>query len=218
MRSGVEGAADRARTGTARITTSNAAVTPQPPPSGDDRTRTGGLSPDKRVLLPLSYAPTIARVGIEPTSRAHEAREESHSSTARRVAVCKWSGRLESNQRSPAPEAGGVADSPTARRIDEKAISRRPWNRTRSCSSSASRAATDTGLRLVRSSGGRIRTCVTRLTVACLAARPHRNVKRKERESNPQRPKPHPFSRRDTAPVAALPEWPRQESNLQPAD
>ena len=25
--------------------------------SGDDRTRTGGLSPDKRVLLPLSYAP-----------------------------------------------------------------------------------------------------------------------------------------------------------------
>jgi hypothetical protein len=30
--------------------------------------------------------------------------------------------------------------------------------------------------------------------------------KRKERESNPQRPKPHPFSRRDTAPMAALPE------------
>ena len=30
--------------------------------------------------------------------------------------------------------------------------------------------------------------------------------KRKERESNPQRPKPHRFSRRDTAPVAVLPE------------
>jgi hypothetical protein len=25
--------------------------------SGDDRTRTGGLSPDKRLLLPLSYVP-----------------------------------------------------------------------------------------------------------------------------------------------------------------
>jgi hypothetical protein len=36
--------------------------------SGDDRTRTGGLSPDKRLLLPLSYAPVqIARVGFEPT-------------------------------------------------------------------------------------------------------------------------------------------------------
>ena len=30
-------------------------------------------------------------------------------------------------------------------------------------------------------------------------------AERKERESNPQRPKPHPFSRRDTAPMAALP-------------
>jgi hypothetical protein len=37
-------------------------------PSGDDRTRTGDLSPDKRVLLPLSYAPEqMARVGFEPT-------------------------------------------------------------------------------------------------------------------------------------------------------
>jgi hypothetical protein len=62
-------AADRIRTGTARITTSDAAVTPQPPGSkdgidkrclkdgidkrclsGDDRTRTGGRSPDKRAL------------------------------------------------------------------------------------------------------------------------------------------------------------------------
>lgn len=36
--------------------------------SGDDRTRTGGLSPDKRALWPLSYAPEkMARVGFEPT-------------------------------------------------------------------------------------------------------------------------------------------------------
>jgi hypothetical protein len=35
--------------------------------NGDDRIRTGGLSPDKRSLLPLSYAPEVARVGFEPT-------------------------------------------------------------------------------------------------------------------------------------------------------
>src|SRR5437762_7419367 len=31
--------------------------TPRPPWSGDDRVRTGGLSPDKRALCSLSYAP-----------------------------------------------------------------------------------------------------------------------------------------------------------------
>src|SRR5438552_11271271 len=46
-----EGVADRGRTGAARITTADAAVTPRPPWSGDDRTRTGGLSPDKRALI-----------------------------------------------------------------------------------------------------------------------------------------------------------------------
>jgi hypothetical protein len=35
--------------------------------SGDDRSRTGDRSPDKRVLLPLSYAPEVAQVGFEPT-------------------------------------------------------------------------------------------------------------------------------------------------------
>ena len=35
-------------------------------------------------------------------------------------------------------------------------------------------------------SGGRDRTCASRLTVARLTARPHRNERRKERESNPQ--------------------------------
>ena len=48
-----------------------------------------------------------------PRSRAHEAREDSRSSTALRE---KRSGRQESNLRSPVPETGGVADSPTARR------------------------------------------------------------------------------------------------------
>ena len=50
---------------------------------GDDRTRTGGLSPDKRVLCASELRPRcMARVGFEPTSRAHEAREDSRSSTA----------------------------------------------------------------------------------------------------------------------------------------
>ena len=63
----LEGATDRIRTGTARITTSDAAVTPQPPRSGDDRTRTGGLSPDKRALFPLSYAPKDMRTPTPPS-------------------------------------------------------------------------------------------------------------------------------------------------------
>jgi hypothetical protein len=38
--------------------------------------------------------------------------------------------------------------------------------------------------------------------------------KRKERESNPQGSRAHSFSRRDTAPLAVLPKWLRQASNL----
>jgi hypothetical protein len=65
--------------------------------------------------------------------------------------------------------------------------------------------------------GSRIRTCERRWAVCavaarCLSARPCLR-ERKERESNPQGLKAHPFSGRDTAPLAVLP-WPRQESNL----
>ena len=52
--------------------------------SGDDRTRTGGLSPDKRLLSPLSYASVLRGWDSNPRSRAHEAREDSRSSTALR--------------------------------------------------------------------------------------------------------------------------------------
>jgi hypothetical protein len=77
--------------------------------SGDDRTRTGGLSPDKRVLCSSELRPRRVRGwDSNPRSRAHEAREDNRSSTAQ-------SGWQESNLRSPAPEAGGVACSPTAR-------------------------------------------------------------------------------------------------------
>jgi hypothetical protein len=90
--------------------------------SGDDRTRTGALSPDKRALSSSELRPQgllrVARVGFEPTSRAHEAREDNRSSTALQAGsrATPKSGRQESNLRSPAPEAGGVANSPTTRR------------------------------------------------------------------------------------------------------
>jgi hypothetical protein len=85
------------------------------------------------------------------------------------------SGRQESNLRSPAPEAGGVANSPTARR------SAPGGTRTRSfrVEGPASSPVRPRG----RSSGGRDRTCASRVTVARLAARPHRN----EAEGDPGR-------------------------------
>jgi hypothetical protein len=52
--------------------------------SGDDRTRTGGLSPDKRVLCSSELRPQVRGWDSNPRSRAHEAREDSRSSTARR--------------------------------------------------------------------------------------------------------------------------------------
>jgi hypothetical protein len=66
------------------------------------------------------------------------------------------------------------------------------------------------------SSGGRIRTCASRLTVARLAARPRRNGRRGSR--TPKALQAHPFSRRDTAPMAVLPKGPRQDSNLHCTD
>jgi hypothetical protein len=75
-----------------------------------NRRRLGG---QPSALAVLSYVPQVRR-GEErgwdsnPRSRAHEAREDSLSSTAQ-------SARLESNQRSPVPETGGVAVSPTGR-------------------------------------------------------------------------------------------------------
>ena len=73
--------------------------------TGDDRTRTGTHSPDKRALCSLSYAPNCAAGIRTHGSRAHEAREDGPSSTAR-------SGRQESNLRSPVPKTGGVPRLP----------------------------------------------------------------------------------------------------------
>jgi hypothetical protein len=81
--------------------------------SGDDRTRTGACSPDKRVLLPLSYVPLHSAGGI----RTHGLELMRLAGTA--TPLRRESARLESNQRSPAPKAGGVANSPTGRRSND---------------------------------------------------------------------------------------------------
>ena len=55
----------RIRTGTSRITTSDAAVTPRPPrEAGTTGLEPANLSPDKRLLLPLSYVPLHSAGGI----------------------------------------------------------------------------------------------------------------------------------------------------------
>ena len=83
-------------------------------------TRRGRPDSNRRRLarqasaLPLSYAPVKWRGwDSNPRSRAHEARED--SAPLPRSGVAR-SGRQESNLRSPVPETGGVADSPTTRR------------------------------------------------------------------------------------------------------
>ena len=111
-------AADRVRTGTARITTSNAAVTPQPPRAG-----TTGVEP-------AAYRLTSERSAVElrpprVASRHGAGGIRTHGLELMRLARTAAplprygtrSGRLESNQRSPVPETGGVAVSPTARRV-----------------------------------------------------------------------------------------------------
>jgi hypothetical protein len=70
--------------------------------SGDDRTRTGGLSPDKRVLCASELRPRT-----KSQLRVRLARTASPPP--------RKSGWQESNLRSPAPKAGGVSNSPTAR-------------------------------------------------------------------------------------------------------
>src|SRR5262249_49766253 len=90
--------------------------------SGDDRSRTGDLSPDKRVLCPLSYAPEGSLRGWDSNPRLELMRLARKAAPPPRVAMCRErSGRLESNQRSPVPETAGVAVPPTASREDPPA-------------------------------------------------------------------------------------------------
>ena len=170
----------------------------------------------------LSYAPNeVAPAGVEPASRAHEARGTAVSprriwpagvepavsgSRNRRDAPSSLQPEVQAEnlsrrrhvrrrsdfapyapirmrpprsrewkaERSGADEASDKqhprrdsnprfrAENPASQPLDHGGMqhsSRRSWNRTRPCSVSASRAATDTDL---RSSGGRSRTCVSR--------------------------------------------------------
>jgi hypothetical protein len=81
--------------------------------SGDDRTRTGGLSPDKRVLCTSELRPHRREGDSAGGIRTHGLELMRLARTA--SPLPRKSGWQESNLRSPAPEAGGVADSPTAR-------------------------------------------------------------------------------------------------------
>ena len=78
---------------------------------GDDRTRTGDLPADNRLLLPLSYAPRASGAGGIRTHGLELMRLARTAAPLPRVALSRTnrSGRQESNLRSPAPEAGGVA-------------------------------------------------------------------------------------------------------------
>ena len=78
---------------------------------GDDRIRTGGLSPDKRALCSSELRPRAKSRGWDsnPRSRAHEAREDGLSSTAQGLA-----GRSRTCDLRP-PTPAGWPSSPTTR-------------------------------------------------------------------------------------------------------
>src|SRR3954447_12171993 len=185
--------AGRARTGACRDHNPGCFLsTPRPP-----RTGTTGLEPAASRLTSecstqLSYAPK-KNVSSAGGIRTHGLELMRLAGTA--SPLPRKSGRQESNLRSPVPETGGVA--------------RLPYSQMKAPPAGLEPALS--GLRARRhlpfdhggvSSGGRGRTCVSRLTAARLAVRLHRN-ERKERDSNPQGPEAHPFSRRDTAPVGS---------------
>lgn len=148
----------------AGITARDAAVTPRPQRGRRD-SNPHRLGRQPSALPALSYVPEVARAGVEPAPRAHEAREIA-------VSPPRKSGRQESNLRSPAPEAGGVATLPHDQ---------------------------------MRTPGG-TRTRSFRVEGPASSPVRPRGQERKGRESNPQGREAHPFSRRDTAPVAALPD------------
>jgi hypothetical protein len=197
---------DRARTGTARLTTSDACRLHH----GHQEREAGttGLEPaasrltSERSAL-LSYVPEKSRGwDSNPRSRAHEAREDSRSSTAQvwpagvepaiPGARSRWGGQPPPQPEEKAPPAGlePAASGLRARRH---------------------RRFDHGGVRLRRQDSNPPLASNSRASYRL----DHTGTKeRKERESNPQGPRTHPFSRRGTAPVAVLPGGLRQASNL----
>ena len=217
------GATDRIRTGTSRITTSGAAVTPRSPWNGDDRTEPAPSDepdceperPDLRRwttrarLSPcrVSYAPRQAGSGAGGF-RTHDLELMRLARTAAPLPRCvDLAGRSRTcGLRFPKPAGCRLP-------YDQLEHPRRDSNPRLRVESPASSPCSTTG---ANGSGGRARTCASRLTVARLPARLHRNEDGRRGSRTPKARRARPFSKRGTAPVAVLPEWPRQASNLQP--
>ncbi len=219
-------------------------TTPRPPrsgtrPNGDDRTRTGGLSPDKRALCSSELHPRESRGwDSNPRSRAHEAREDSLSSTAQvwlagvepaiSGARSRWGVQLpysQMNDRSapPAglePAASGLR-ARRHRRFDHGGIPlrRQDSNLPLAINSRASCRLDHAGTKKRRQQDSNLRTARTVYAVAkrCLSnsAMPPRSGRRGSRTPKARRPTrfrdgiPHRWQ--------SFPEWPRQASNLQPS-
>ena len=208
--------------------------------SGDDRTRTGDLSPDKRVLLPLSYAPVWRGWDSNPRSRAHEAREDSRSSTALRKKVWpagvepavsgaqnRRGGRLPHSQTNENPRRDSNppfrVESPVSSPIDHggrRKLRRQGSNLRLAINSRVSCRLDYTGT----NGGSRIRTCGRAPHVYALATRrlqPLGHASRAEGEGvEPPRPRSPPVFETGyrTHGSPSQREWPRQESNLHHTD
>ena len=106
------GVAGRARTGAAGITTPDASVYTTATTERGRPDSTDGLSPDKRSLFSSELRPRSSAGGI----RTHGLELMRLARTA--SPLPRKSGWQESNLRSPAPEAGGVASLPYSQLIE----------------------------------------------------------------------------------------------------
>src|SRR5437868_12698561 len=124
------------------------------------------------MLSPLSYAPELRGWDSNPRSRAHEARKDSRSSTAHRKQI--WPAGVEPAVSGAQDRRGGRLPHSQTKypRRDSNAHSRVEGP----VSSPFDHGGTE-------SSGGRARTCASRLTVAHLPSRLHRN-ERRQQDSN----------------------------------
>ena len=202
-------------------------------------TGTTGLEPAPSRLTnersaQLSYAPEIARVGLNPRSRAHEAREDGPSSTALKTATPASPHGLQTASQATPQTPGGIRtrsfriESPASSPFDHRGLVwpagfetciRPGYPKPGGCPSSLRPGVSrlrrqDSNLRLASNSR------------AFSPTRPRRNEERRQQDSNlrclarlghaswlgaegegvePQGREAHPFSRRDTAPMAVLP-------------
>jgi hypothetical protein len=145
----------------------------------------------------LSYAPKneVAPAGVEPASRAHEARgtavsprriwpagvEPALSGSRNRRDVRLPYGQSKYPRRDSNPRFR--TENPASLPLDHGGVDRRPWSRTRPCSISASRAATDTDLRKLRRQESNLRVAINS-RAPCRSATPERSGRRGSRTLN----------------------------------